>query len=448
MEHIMENVQITMDEYLGLKNDIHENINRIAKSFVRIGETLCKIEQTGAYRLEGYATLPEFAKAEYDMTDSGVSRFVNVYKKFCSNGQLKTEYEKYTYKQLVEMLNLPEEDMALIGPGSSREDIRELKRFNREGKNDTHRLETWQDQKPEEEEHRDLLKELLPAMFQQKSREEEFDRICSEVRTETMTDKEFSEIVNPSGSRTVRKGRVMAFLFDNEVRMKIWGENEPVIFTYTEMLNCFWEVFRETLKETRDWWSHEFVKAAPEEEKTSKKEEAPAAGQPEKNPEPAVMQPREEETAIAPAQKSEEKPKIVEKKERITSAADCEVAGSENINSPDRDQSGDEAEKKTEVSEDPPTQRAEMLKEPEDEQIPGQDSIENHPELLPDGYKAHAKVDGQPVFAEVELTIAQRKEECMSLISIVQGNIKIENYVAAAKHAEKLLEHLRKIGKN
>lgn len=418
MENMIENVQITMDEYLGLKNDIHENINRIAKSFVRIGQTLCRIEQTGAYRLEGYETLPEFARAEYDMKPSGVSRFVNVYKKFCESGQLKEKYEKYTYKQLVEMLNLPEEDQTLIGPKTSREDIRELKRFNREGMNDMHRLETWQDQESEEEEHRKLLTELLLSMFQQRSREEEFDRICSGILVGTMTEKEFAEIVNPSGSRTIRQGRTMAFLFDHEVRMKIWGENQPVVFTYGDLQTCFGETFKETLEEGENWWKHQFAReehieeAVPEEKS---KLENPA-------PEP-------EKKTIAPAQKEPEKPK------EETSVKPKEVKPTPGPM---------ESKKETDpIKEAAPTSK---IEEEEADQIRGQDSILNHPELLPDGYEAKAKVDGEPVAAEVEPTMAQRKKACLELVTIIQENLEIENYGAAIRSVDKLMVNLRVLG--
>ena len=106
--------QITMDEYLGLKNEIKTHITTIVKSFVRIGETLCKIDQARAYELDGYKSVAEMAKAEYGMTAGGVSRFMGVYRKYCTAGQLNDGYENYSYAQLVEMMQLPEEDAELI----------------------------------------------------------------------------------------------------------------------------------------------------------------------------------------------------------------------------------------------------------------------------------------------------------------------------------------------
>ena len=74
----------------------------------------------------------------------------------------------------------------------------------------------------------------------------------------------------------------------------------------------------------------------------------------------------------------------------------------------------------------------EQVGEPDqEEQIPGQDNIMNHPEYLPEGMepeKTEAAVDGEPVHAQVEPTEGQVKEEALAYLSMIQGNIGIENY--------------------
>ena len=90
-----ECTQITMEEYLGMKKEIRENITGIVKSFVTIGQTLMRIDQTRAYELDGYKSVTEMAKAEYGMSPGGVSRFLGVYKKYCEAGQLKEGDENY-----------------------------------------------------------------------------------------------------------------------------------------------------------------------------------------------------------------------------------------------------------------------------------------------------------------------------------------------------------------
>ena len=91
----------------------------------------------------------------------------------------------------------------------------------------------------------------------------------------------------------------------------------------------------------------------------------------------------------------------------------------------------------------------EQVEEPDqEEQIPGQDNIMNHPEYLPDGMepeKTEAAVDGEPVHAQVEPTEGQVKEDALAYLSMIQGNIGIENYRKAREQGEHLLEILKRL---
>lgn len=416
----MEYAQITMDEYLGLKKEIQESIIHIAKSFVRIGQTLYKIDQAGAYRLDGYRTLAEFALAEYDINASGVSRFISVYKKYCDGGELKEQYEGYTYAQLVEMLNLPKEDEALIRPDTPRESIRDLKRFNREGEHDIHSLENWQDPGAEDEETRRILGDVLRILFERKDREADFNEICWRIKAGRNHGKTFAALVNPSGNRTVRNGRTMTFLFEDEIRIKVWGKDVPEVCSYGELMECFREVFRDVIRENGNWWKLQFhpdaaAEPAPE----------PAEGQQESNKEDHAIT---EKPEIAPAQEAEP-------------TARKEPEEPKETRSPEKSQQEKKENQKKQEQAAPENDPKEPRNDPE-EQIPGQDTILNHPELLPDGYQAAAQVDGDPVPAEVELTFAQRKEECLSLISAIQGNVTLEKYGEAYLAAAQLMKNL------
>ena len=67
----------------------------IVKSFVRIGWQLTRINNSRAYELDGYKSIAEFARAEYDMSPSGVSRFMNVYEKYSVEGDTPELQERY-----------------------------------------------------------------------------------------------------------------------------------------------------------------------------------------------------------------------------------------------------------------------------------------------------------------------------------------------------------------
>lgn len=461
--------QITMDEYLGLKNEIKTHITTIVKSFVRIGETLCKIDRTRAYELDGYKSVAEMAKAEYGMTAGGVSRFMGVYRKYCTAGQLNDGYENYSYAQLVEMMQLPEEDAELIRPETQRESIRELKRFNRDGENDMHQLENWQNPTPEEEENRKILKDLLETMFKLESQRDIFNRICTAVREDVSAEK-FAELVNPGGNRTVRSGRAMAFFYENEVKIKIWSRPAPVKLTYEDITEAFREKFAGVLQEEKDWWAAVYTPEKEEEKReptekperntegTGKAEKRKVDSKPaRKTAEPAGK--KKEQPSIAPAQKSEKKTKenavntepefMLEgdeeqcekcqfrhpegKAKEIAYAAVCAECKEGKLYKPyipPKEEPGDQEEKSS--------------GQQEEDQIPGQDNVMNHPELLPDGMQptTSATINGHEQEATVEPTPAQRAEECLSLLSCIQGNMALQNYKAALKQSQKLVEHL------
>lgn len=445
----MEYAQITLDEYMGIKKDIHENITNIAKSFVRIGQMLYKIDQAKAYEIDGYKTLADFAKAEYDMTASGVSRFVKVYKKYCEGNAIRQEYEDYTYAQLVEMLNLPEEDQQLIRPDTPREDIRELKRFNREGENDIHRLENWKDIGQEEQEQEQSLKEMLKLLFGKEDRKGDFDAICQGMKDGSMTEKEFSESVNPSGNKTIRNGRTMAFLFEDEIRIKIWGQDKPAVFSYQGLMECFKEVFQDVLEGESGWWHAQF---SPEEKKeeipvpppgTQEKPEIAPAQNPEGNQagDEAEMSPDTAAGGEEEGQGKEPEPKPEPRQEPVKPVKEEKEPAKKQEST---EASGEEPRKPEEDASEAKGQQAPIR---EDGQIEGQDSILNHKELLPDGYgvqgtETEAKVDGEPVKADVEPTDAQRKKRCEDLLEIIKGNFEMGNYTATLKYTQELCGHL------
>lgn len=141
----MEYMQLSMDDYIQSKNEIKQELGGIVKSFVRIGWQLTRINKSEAYKHDGYNTIAEFAKAEYGMNASGVSRFMKVYEKYSVSGdtpELQEQYKDFEFNKLVEMLQLSEEDQQIFKPTDKREDIRELKDFNKENENNPMNLWT------------------------------------------------------------------------------------------------------------------------------------------------------------------------------------------------------------------------------------------------------------------------------------------------------------------
>ena len=130
----MEYVQLTLDDWIQMKQKIKQELLGVKQSFVRIGYALRKIEDQKLYERDGYKSIAEFAQAEYGLGPSITSRFININREYSIDGyseHLRPEYADLGRSQLEEMLKLPDSDRQMIQPETSREDIRELKRFNK-----------------------------------------------------------------------------------------------------------------------------------------------------------------------------------------------------------------------------------------------------------------------------------------------------------------------------
>ena len=163
----MEYMQLSMDDYIQSKNEIKQELGGVVKSFVRIGWQLTRIDKSGAYKHDGYNTIAEFARTEYGMNPSGVSRFMKVYEKYSVPGdtpELQEQYKDFKFAQLTEMLQLPEEDRQIFHAEDKREDIRELKDFNKENENNPMNLLDWKSAQSTE----DKLKVTIQEFFHEK----------------------------------------------------------------------------------------------------------------------------------------------------------------------------------------------------------------------------------------------------------------------------------------
>ena len=128
-------VQMTLNDWLALKGQLEAELRGAAAGFVRIGFLLRKIEETKGYENDGSKNLAEWAKDNYGLSATAVSRFMAINRKYSIDGyseRLKPEYIEYGSAKLSEMLALPDADLEMVSPEMKREDIREIKKFNKE----------------------------------------------------------------------------------------------------------------------------------------------------------------------------------------------------------------------------------------------------------------------------------------------------------------------------
>lgn len=369
----MEYMQLSMDDYIQSKNEIKQELGGIVKSFVRIGWQLTRIDKSGAYKHDGYNTIAEFAKTEYGMNPSGVSRFMKVYEKYSVPGdtpELKEQYREFKFNNLVEMLQLPEEDQQIFHPEDKREDIRELKDFNKENESNPMNLLDWKSAQSTE----DKLHATIQEFFREKTGI--LNALYSSEAYQSGNIKEMAQIINPGDSMSYRKGTVFLMFHQEDITVKIFnGEMRNIswdqFFTYTR------EIFAEAAAGAK---TYENYFGIPEEthDPTPKEILKPV---PKPAPNPIPEHDVRHEPEIAPAQQPESV-------ENVEKTVDNHEEGQKTA-VPEKEDFVSGKPKSDSYSETPESQPENIeksqetaLPEPEP-QIPGQDSIEDHPEYMP-----------------------------------------------------------------
>lgn len=369
----MEYMQLSMDDYIQSKNEIKQELGGIVKSFVRIGWQLTRIDKSGAYKHDGYNNISEFARTEYGMNPSGVSRFMKVYEKYSVSGdtpELQEQYREFKFNNLVEMLQLPEEDRQIFHPKDKREDIRELKDFNKENESNPMNLLDWKSAQSTE----DKLHATIQEFFREKTGI--LNTLYSSEAYRSGNIKEMTQIINPGDSMSYRKGTVFLMFHQEDITVKIFnGEMRNIswdqFFTYTR------EIFAEAAAGAK---TYENYFGIPEETHDSTPKEIPKST-PKPAPNPIPEHDVRPEPEIAPAQQPESV-------ENVEKTVDNHEEGQKTA-VPEKEDSASGKPKADFHSETPESQPENIEKSqktalPESEpQIPGQDSIENHPEYMP-----------------------------------------------------------------
>ena len=204
----MEYKQMTLAEWLDIKQKLKQNIssakdklNGLKKDFVRIGYLLRKMDDNELYKQDGYKSIAEFAKAECGLSPSDTTRFIQINKKYSIGGnseELRPEFLEYGQSKLAAMLSLPDSDLNMITPQTSREDIRELIRFIKSD--------------PEQGADDDIEQLIRDFYISQ-----ELVRKAVTVKDDP---KALRELIAPSGSRSFRKGIWFILFHENKINIK------------------------------------------------------------------------------------------------------------------------------------------------------------------------------------------------------------------------------------
>lgn len=219
----MDYVQLTLDDWLVIKEKLRKQLQDVSEGFVRIGYQLKQIKEQRLYERDGYKDLASFAKEEYGLSPTTVSRFMAINTKYSIDGNseyLRPEFTGIGSSKLGEMLTIKDEDMALIGPGTTRESIRELKRFEKDEK---------KSEAAEVSDRESILYKITEEFF--RGQPDLINEFCSDG-----TSAPIDELVNPSGNRTFRTGIYFVSFFDSDkgIKVKAFGQNRPESYTWDE----------------------------------------------------------------------------------------------------------------------------------------------------------------------------------------------------------------------
>lgn len=128
----------SIKDFKTFKQELDKQMLESAEGFVRIGWLLKQARDTDILSGSGYTNVNEFARAEYNIDKTMVSRFININDRFSEGGNsqyLKTEYRGFGYSKLAVMLQLPDEINEELSSDYSRAEIEDLKKeFDEERK--------------------------------------------------------------------------------------------------------------------------------------------------------------------------------------------------------------------------------------------------------------------------------------------------------------------------
>lgn len=175
----MEEITKTYQEF---KQELDKEFFNAANSFVRIGYLLRIAKDTDILHESGYANLNDFAKAEYGLDKSMVSRYIHINEKYSVNGyseQIQTRYENYGVAKLAELLTLPDAIAEEIPPEMSKTQIQELRQELREEQQITD-IEVALEEREPSQQNTTTLQKWMHKYFEEEK--EVFRRVMEGVR--------------------------------------------------------------------------------------------------------------------------------------------------------------------------------------------------------------------------------------------------------------------------
>lgn len=362
--------------YSEFKTALDTEMNKAAESFVKIGYLLKIARDTDILAESGYNSLTEFAQAEYNLDKSQVSRFIAINDNYSVDGysdRLMTEYSGYGYSKLAMMLTLPAAVAKELSPAYSKSDIQVLK-DEVAAEEAISPMEVYLEGEKEELEDASLLYQAMYQLFLENP--ELYEKPDADIDT-------LMETLAPAGENiyTVRiqgVGRIMISCKEDRVNLVNVRTNNVEICTWEQMTEEYTKLFGSCT------WEERYGR-----------------------PYPVKSEPAAEETVPVEAvrEKKPKKPKVT--KAKVT---------------------------KAKVASKPVITRCEAKSdEASHEPLEGQDTIDEHPEYLPE----QTASEDDNMAAEDDETETQASDEENDLLLELE-----ERRTKASRTAKSIAEYL------
>lgn len=191
--------------YAEFKEALDTEFNSAAESFNRIGYLLKIARDTEILAESGYATVAEFAAAEYGLRKDDVSRFIAINDRYSRNGyseELDDRWKGYGRAKLQEMLSLPQEIVESIPLETTKAQIQEIKKEYKEEQDITD-IEVMLEDKNEQQEIMDnnLTKILHQLLHNDKEMFKNIVKIRDSIELPSKLDAIY-EVIAPTGIAT------------------------------------------------------------------------------------------------------------------------------------------------------------------------------------------------------------------------------------------------------
>ena len=400
------NEVIEYRNYAEYKQELDTELKKTAEGFVRIGYLLKVARDTSILAESGYDNVVDFARAEYGIDKTQVSRFIHINDKFSQGGyapELKEEYQGFGYAKLSIMLSLPDSVNEELTPDFSKSEVQQVKDEIDEEKKTTD-IEVMLEEKDSVQQS--FNTNLEKAVYQLgKDAPEVYKRLWESAVKNGESGKRFIENLIPDEKamyivRIPGAGRCMLSMKAEEDTVKLINiRDSSANETYTKQE--LEDALKKMLPDTDTWrnaWVSLYGEKLPAEKNAAVAPVQPKAA-PRKESKVIVPKKPEPEKSVQniPESVSKAQESVPESKETVSETAQKKEMTLNDVNpeipAPDPKP----------IEEDVPEEKPDVQQDT-NEQIPGQDEIENHPEYMPE-----KKTDKQ-IIVEAKRTIDAIRE--------------------------------------